>query len=242
MFIGVISIVDWVIIGTGKTLSMICSALQWLVDRKKLESVVSDGKEKLGEGNGDDDEPDWVRNFVPNKEPDYVERKSLVQKKKDGFGLKQKGETVRDLFNPSEREGEKGKASNKEVRSVKGSSGVDEEGDEVFLLEEYDSESEGGDSKRKNVGGDDMSSEEEDEVDDEEEESRLKIYFCSRTHSQLSQFMKELRKTEFARELKVVCLGSRKNFCINQGMIMHYFTLVLHIVGLIFRMLNILFF
>ncbi|KAL8458240.1 hypothetical protein ACS0TY_035941 [Phlomoides rotata] len=199
--------------GTGKTLSMICSALQWLVDRKKLEN---DGKEKLGEGNGDDDEPDWIRNFVPNKVPDCVEKKSLVQKKKDGFGLKQKGETVRDLFNPSE----KGKSNNKEVRSVKGNSGVDEEGDEDFLLEEYDSESEGGKAKRKNAGGYDMfSSEEEDEADglvDKEEELRLKIYFCSRTHSQLSQFMKELRKTKFASELKVVCLGSRKNFCINE--------------------------
>lgn len=203
---------------------MICSALQWLVDRKKLESTESNGKEKLGESD-DDDEPDWVRNFIPNKEPDVVERKNVMQKRKNGSRFKERGESVRDLSSFISGEGEKGKGNIKE-RSVKGKGGVDEVDDGEFLLEEYDSESEvGGKSKRKNVGVDDMfSSEEEDEVDEldgKEEESRLKIYFCSRTHSQLSQFMKELEKTKFARELKVVCLGSRKNFCINEGIEMY---------------------
>lgn len=204
---------------------MICSALQWLVDRKKLESVENNGKEKLSEGN-DDDEPDWLRNFTLNKEADVVENKNIVHKRKNGSHLKEKGENVRDLSSYSSEEGEKGKGSNKEERSVKGEGGVNEVDVEEFLLEEYDSGSEiGGKSKRKNVGRDDMfSSEEEDEVDEldgKEEESRMKIYFCSRTHSQLSQFMKELRKTKFASELKVVCLGSRKNLCINEGMIMY---------------------
>lgn len=197
---------------------MICSALQWLVDRKKLDGAENNGKETLDEGN-DDDEPDWVRNYVPKNEPDVVERKN-------GSRLKGKGGNVRDLSSFSSEESEKVKGANKEERSVEGKGGVDEVDDAEFLMEDYDSESEiGGKSKRKNVGVDDMlSSEEEDEVAEvvgKEEESRLKVYFCSRTHSQLSQFMRELKKTKFATELKVVCLGSRKNFCINEGIVMY---------------------
>lgn len=99
--------------------------------------------------------------------------------------------------------------------------------DEDFLVEDYESEEEGnlggGKSKRKVAGVSLSSSSEEDEEDgsgdDEyEEDEKLQVYFCSRTHSQLSQFIKELKKTVFANEMKVVCLGSRRNFCINEGM------------------------
>ena len=63
----------------------------------------------------------------------------------------------------------------------------------------------------------------------------IKIYFCSRTHSQLTQFANEVRrvkippyaaegveekkrpdtKTIVAREIKYLSLGSRKNLCVN---------------------------
>jgi chromosome transmission fidelity protein 1 len=62
----------------------------------------------------------------------------------------------------------------------------------------------------------------------------LKIFFCSRTHSQLSQFSNELRRvhlppaiepdppdhetireTELSEEVKHLTLGSRRNLCIN---------------------------
>ncbi|KAK4428096.1 ATP-dependent DNA helicase DDX11 [Sesamum alatum] len=210
--------------GTGKTLSMICSALQWLVDRKKLGSLGKNGKESSGGGTEDDDEPDWMRNFVPNKEPDLAERKNLMQKKKNGVRSKGKEEIVRDLFSASAGEDRGEKANDKEVRNARGKIGVDEVDDDEFLLEEYDSEGEnGGKLKRKDVGANDVfTSEEEVEEEglgEEEVEAQLKIYFCSRTHSQLSQFMKELRKTKFASELKVVCLGSRKNFCINEDVL-----------------------
>ncbi|KAK4395254.1 ATP-dependent DNA helicase DDX11 [Sesamum angolense] len=209
--------------GTGKTLSMICSALQWLVDRKKLGSFEKNGKENLGEVTGDDDEPDWMRNFVPSKELDLAERKNLMQKKKKGTRSKGKEEIVRDLFSASAGEGRWEKGDDKEVRNVMAKIGVDEVDDDEFLLEEYDSEGEnGGKLKRKDVGADDVFSSEEDVEEglgEEEVEAQLKIYFCSRTHSQLSQFMKELRKTKFASELKVVCLGSRKNFCINEDVL-----------------------
>jgi chromosome transmission fidelity protein 1 len=72
--------------------------------------------------------------------------------------------------------------------------------------------------------------------DDTETPDELKIFYCSRTHSQLSQFATELRRVrlppaiqeeqpdtgtalsqtvEIAEELKHLTLGSRKNLCIN---------------------------
>jgi len=45
---------------------------------------------------------------------------------------------------------------------------------------------------------------------------KLQIYYASRTHSQLAQFINELRKTGYAEDIKSVSLGSRKTLCINE--------------------------
>ncbi len=56
---------------------------------------------------------------------------------------------------------------------------------------------------------------EDEETELNDEVSIRKVYYCSRTHTQLSQFLHEIKKTEFASSIKVVSLGSRKNLCIN---------------------------
>lgn len=61
---------------------------------------------------------------------------------------------------------------------------------------------------------DDYKSDEEDfkEFDDDETDSDsqvTKIFFCSRTHSQISQFIGELKKTVYSDTARVVTLGSR---------------------------------
>lgn len=43
----------------------------------------------------------------------------------------------------------------------------------------------------------------------------LQIYYCSRTHSQLAQFVREVQKSPFNESTRVVSLGSRQNLCIN---------------------------
>merc|ERR1719228_1580574 len=53
------------------------------------------------------------------------------------------------------------------------------------------------------------------EQEDEEEDNRLKIIFCSRTHSQLTQFVREVKKSPFANEVSLVSLASRNVMCIN---------------------------
>jgi chromosome transmission fidelity protein 1 len=119
--------------------------------------------------------------------------------------------------------------------------------DEQFALDEYESDDEG--TKASNVNNDDselgLSRETQalmqklgygisalPKAEDMGAEDELKIYFCSRTHSQLSQFVNELRRIELppaiptvqeevkkkstlSEELKHMSLGSRKNLCIN---------------------------
>ncbi|GAB4842212.1 hypothetical protein Ancab_012170 [Ancistrocladus abbreviatus] len=199
--------------GTGKTLSIICSALQWLVDGKKQHNSVS------GNRCSSDDEPDWMRNYMVNKENQSQEKKKAW---KNHDKVKQ-GESIMDLFGDKSGDGSViGNGKRENSRKV----GLLESSDEEeFLVEEYESDEkediDGGKCKRKANGVCISSSSEEEDDEDgvdrcEDKGGGLKVYFCSRTHSQLSQFVKELRKTVFASELNVVSLGSRKNFCINE--------------------------
>ncbi|CAI0423041.1 unnamed protein product [Linum tenue] len=206
--------------GTGKTLSIICSSVQWVLDRRQKEKLKIESE--LPNGNkedkvGSDDEPEWMRSFVPSKDADLVKKKASKKKsglvkydKRRAYGIS-KGAVLSNV----------GKEEN---------DGLDVNENE-FLLEEYESEGEegsvggGGKSKRKGGRGDCSSSDDEDRNDgsDEEEveEKDFKIFFCSRTHSQLSQFVEELRKTVFPGEVNVVCLASRKNLCINEDVLKH---------------------
>ncbi|KAL4583896.1 hypothetical protein LXL04_008481 [Taraxacum kok-saghyz] len=211
--------------GTGKTLSIICSALQWLVDRKQRKNNDNTVDTHQNGTTGDDDEPDWLRNIKtdsPKKKVKLKKRHGFRSKKRDKTGLE---ESFNDLFNHF-REIEADYNVYGSVHSnptVKGAGEMPD--DKEFLVEEYESEDEkNGLSKRKSGGNCGVSSssegeEEGNESSDEDEEADFKIYFCSRTHSQLSQFVKELKKTSFANDLKVACLGSRKNFCINEDVL-----------------------
>ncbi|GKB85790.1 ATP-dependent DNA helicase DDX11 [Tanacetum coccineum] len=217
--------------GTGKTLSIICSALQWLVDRKqrKNNDSLADTNQvgTSGDHVGSDDEPDWFKSVLGNKE---VESPKKKVKKQNGFRSKKRDKTgieesLKDLFNHFREMGDDYNIHGDEQSNVIVKSDGQKLDDKEFLVDEYESEDEKiGRSKRKGGGvcGGSSSSEGEEEGDefsDEEEEADLKIYFCSRTHSQLSQFVKELKKTVFADEIKVASLGSRKNLCINEEVI-----------------------
>ncbi|XP_048559091.1 ATP-dependent DNA helicase DDX11-like isoform X2 [Triticum urartu] len=181
--------------GTGKTLSIICSALQWLLDHRDAAPERANGSALAAAGGEDDDEPDWMRDFTP-----------LPPKK----GTSKKSET-----HPWRRQG-----TRKEGGSEK-SGGIGENDGEEFLVDEYESDGEEGTrphaaGKRAHCGGGaggSSSSESDDE--EEEEEATPKVYFTSRTHSQLSQFVRELKRTDFSGKLRTVCLGSRKSLCIN---------------------------
>lgn len=169
-----------------------------------------------------------MRNFVANKETRAGEKEIKKNKKLGSRSGKVKIQYQgRSKVVLSSSIKEKEFIDKHEFDNFKSNTNVVELNDDEFLLDEYRSNEEGGVgevvSKRKAGELSCSSSDEEDEEDGKEfddsvhEEEKMKVYFCSRTHSQLSQFVKELRKTVFATELRVVCLASRRNFCINEG-------------------------
>ncbi|XP_014474402.1 PREDICTED: probable ATP-dependent RNA helicase DDX11 isoform X2 [Dinoponera quadriceps] len=200
--------------GTGKSLSLICGALKWLVDHEKSEKreltsaiAVIDGKIKNCERPTDD----W---FSAQTELIQLNaEKQTFQAKLNGIlefeGEKEKfkrmieskaaktktAQRVRQQFGSLQKKpADQGKAE--EV----GSDVSDTEKD--LILEDPLSDSEG-------------SSEEEDK--EEPLFKNTKIFFCSRTHSQLTQFVHELQRSPYSEDISVVPLSSRQNYCINKS-------------------------
>lgn len=124
---------------------------------------------------------------------------------------------------------------------------MEDDDDSQFVLDDYDSESEERQKQSRSMGVDGLSvstlallerfqgqlSRNRLQNDDDEDKS-VKIFYCSRTHSQLSQFAGELRRVGFPSSIpndpdsggpdelskleervKHLSLGSRKNLCIN---------------------------
>uniref|UniRef100_A0A3B5MS25 DEAD/H (Asp-Glu-Ala-Asp/His) box helicase 11 n=1 Tax=Xiphophorus couchianus TaxID=32473 RepID=A0A3B5MS25_9TELE len=204
--------------GTGKSLSLICGALSWLVDheekkRQEAAALLQEGEASLStsaalssSSSSASAEPDWITDFVQKKaERDLVSKlkvEELKRKKRE-----ERMEMIRNNINlkyASKRKScEEDEAfkllhlSKEEQTATPG----DQE-DEELIVAEYESDDE---------------SKSEDE-DDEElvEEHVTKIYYCSRTHSQLAQFVHEVQKSPFSTNISLVTLGSRQNLCVNE--------------------------
>lgn len=210
--------------GTGKSLSLICGALTWLRDyeTKKQEEAArllrQEEEEKentaAAQASSGSTEPDWITDFVQKKaERDHVNKlkdEELRRKRRE-----EKLEMIRHnaqlkyaLKRKTVEEDEISKMLQQTPRDPgpdSGDSAPDAE-DEGLILAEYESDEELTPKSRLC---------DDDEQDDLEEEHVTKIYYCSRTHSQLAQFVHEVQKSPFGPTVSLVSLGSRQNLCIN---------------------------
>ncbi|GAA5980280.1 hypothetical protein JCM5350_000898 [Sporobolomyces pararoseus] len=235
--------------GTGKSLSLISSTLTFLKDQKvqARNSLVSE----IRSSETFKDEPDWVIEHEVKTKLDELDRKEreLEQRLAE---IRQKERLEMERTRREERmDRSKTLARKKQKLSEEEKESLEQdqyaptpyhELDTTPHLDHRPAEENGEDNfspavraLMKSLGRGGSAS---NRPDADEEPDIPKIYFASRTHSQLSQFVAELRKTRFSqaaqpamdttaslpsssaplteqRPIRLIPLGSRQNLCIN---------------------------
>ncbi|GIZ48504.1 hypothetical protein CKM354_001156100 [Cercospora kikuchii] len=215
--------------GTGKSLSLICGSLTWLREHKRKMF-----DEAMANVEVEDDEPEWMTEAARSARS----REIRHMRAKFEARLTAVRERERKTRERAQRIANEGPAFKRQKKSdEQPEENADEE---QFVLADYDSGDENvpGQSQysaestklMEKLGLLGKSANREDEAANVDE---LKIYFCSRTHSQLSQFIGELQRVRLppglppeeepgksdgaglVEELKHLTLGSRQNLCIN---------------------------
>lgn len=190
--------------GTGKTLSIICSSLSWLKkhrdDNKRktqqqLESLIRQLKQL-------ETSSDWISSHGRKRQ--LQDQQSILIKDKEVFEWKEK------------RDDELKTRKDKKLMSVdlqlKVGNKLKRKLEEDELFSDFD----------VNLVDDDEEVDPNDLFNEDTQDEKTvqpKIFYACRTHSQLSQFVNEVKKTTFSSQdnVRVVSLGSRANLCTNSA-------------------------
>uniref|UniRef100_A0A8D3BN58 DEAD/H (Asp-Glu-Ala-Asp/His) box helicase 11 n=1 Tax=Scophthalmus maximus TaxID=52904 RepID=A0A8D3BN58_SCOMX len=197
--------------GTGKSLSLICGALSWLTDseerrRREAAALLQEGEAALSTSTAQSsttsssEEPDWITDFVQKKAD-----RDLVTKLKEEELKRQKREERLEMIR-----------NNVQLKyAMKRKTCEDDEAFKLLKLsKEEQTETQGDQEDEELIVA-------EYESDDESKMKQYnfvcsQIYYCSRTHSQLAQFVHEVQKSPFSEDISLVTLGSRQNLCVNE--------------------------
>ncbi|XP_066150180.1 ATP-dependent DNA helicase DDX11 [Euwallacea fornicatus] len=191
--------------GTGKSLSIVCGAIKWLKDHNQQMKQDFIDKITLLENEKqmyENQESDWFSaqskgikitqklNELKIKEKKLLEYEDKIEK------IKNQKEEISFKFKKLHKSNTHSPVENLEPEDT---SKIE---DEELLLDE-------------------VSSNEKEHSDEEENEDSnasydpTQIIIASRTHSQLSQLVGEIKKSPFGENVRVVSLASRQNYCIN---------------------------
>ena len=216
--------------GTGKSLSLICSILHWLTHNELYENVSKPTRcTASSSASNNDSTSDKVAASVPD---DWLlefqeEQKQLRRAEKRHIigTVEQRLQKLRAKTMKRRAKARRRAASAVEL-SPNSSSVTSSNSDDEFLLGEYhEGQRKLGNPHLSSTSSSECVSDNSSEGEDEDwlalakehkddEILETQILYCSRTHSQLAQFVNEIKKTAF-RNARVVALGSRRSLCIN---------------------------
>lgn len=189
--------------GTGKSLSLICGALKWLIDHEKwkkqeLTSVIAEIDNKIK--NCEKPSDNWF-----TVQTEQIELNTQRQPLQDKLNALLEYESEREKF---KRIIESKKAAHtKTIGKIKRQPIT--KFTESNKTKEIDSDV--CDTEKDLILEDALSNSESSEEENTEEPlfKNTKIFFCSRTHSQLTQFVHELKRSPYSQDISVVPISSR---------------------------------
>ncbi|OQR86924.1 ATP-dependent RNA helicase [Achlya hypogyna] len=198
--------------GTGKSLSLICGTLTWLEDHTDSRGVLLEHAPTEEAAKPATDEPAWLRDYaVPSNGSSGQAELTALCAKLDEIRANPTHARIKDMRLMH--------GGRDKLGARKATPAADVESDENYIVPEYQSDKEAKDNS---------DDEEDDTVHGFDEPvdygivqasvspgCHANIFYCSRTHSQLSQFMHEIKKTKFGAKLRTLTLGARKSLCIH---------------------------
>ena len=198
----------------GKTLSLLCSTLYWLLDHYQAagqQPAAAWSRPAEARSSDDDDVPAWVGEWNrEEKRKEQIETQRLLAEKRQEIAAQQ---PLRQAPSWQQKAGKRKEEARREGQR-------EEECEDGDLLVEY-------------VDEEDVAAlplykqlllKRERELREQEATAASAsllshlhtsphLIIASRTHSQLQQVVSELRKTVYHERVRVVCLGSRKQLC-----------------------------
>ncbi|XP_065358341.1 ATP-dependent DNA helicase DDX11 [Calliphora vicina] len=188
--------------GTGKSLTLTCAALKWLEDHEQLvrqelqQRLEAVQKEVLKLEKESQEVSDWItmHSKTSQQRQELLELKDLkklldeYEEKLNEIKSKQK------LLKQTRSKGIK-------VNRVEETHAADMQDDVNILLDDSNS----------------AEHEESFDLGEKREKYRdVQIFFCSRTHTQLAQVVREIKRTKYGERIRCVSLASRQQLCIHK--------------------------